>query len=88
MTCIAREGDATSNAELVLDARNQFATEVDHMADCVLGGREPYTPGEEGIQDHKLMEAIYESGRTGRPVHFPASEGIDHFRGPPLTQQA
>lgn len=86
LTVIGREGDATSNNELVLEAKNQFATEIDHMADCVLTGRAPYTPGEEGVQDHKLMEAIYESARTGRPVQLPALEGLDHFRGPPLQE--
>lgn len=88
LTVMAREGDATSNDELVLEAKNQFAQEIDHMADCVMTGREPYTPGEEGVQDHKLMEAIYESARTGRPVHLPAVDGLDHFRGPPLRQDA
>lgn len=88
MAVSKREGDATSHDEIVIEARNQFATEIDHMADCVLTGREPYTPGEEGVQDHRLMEAIYESARTGKPVHLPAIAGLDHFRGPPLKEQA
>jgi predicted dehydrogenase len=86
MMVSSRAGDATSNDELVLEAKNQFAQEIDHMADCVLTGREPYTPGEEGVQDHKLMEAIYVSARTGKPVHLAPVEGLDHFRGPPLKQ--
>lgn len=88
MTLNKREGDATSNDEIVLEAQNQFATEIDHMADCVLTGRDPYTPGEEGVQDHKLMEAIYQSARSGQLVRLPAMPGLDHFRGPPLTQEA
>ena len=31
-------------------------------------GKEPRTPGEEGLQDVKLIEAIYEAARTGRTV--------------------
>jgi predicted dehydrogenase len=50
MSLIGREGDATSRNELVLTANNQFATEIDHMAECVLTGRNPYTPGEEGCR--------------------------------------
>src|SRR5262249_8365703 len=46
----------------VLDA-NQFANELDHMADCVMNDREPYTPGEEGLQDQRIIEAIFESIR-------------------------
>jgi len=84
MSIIDRDDDATRNAELVLQPKDQFAQELDHMADCVLTGREPFTPGEEGVQDHKLMEAIYESARTGQPVKLAPVEGLDHFRGPPL----
>ncbi|MBA1244156.1 Gfo/Idh/MocA family protein [Pseudomonas japonica] len=85
MSIIDRDDDATRNAELTLQPKDQFAQEIDHMADCVLTGREPYTPGEEGVQDHKLMEAIYESARTGQPVKLAPIEGLDHFRGPPLA---
>ena len=88
MTVMGREGDATVNKEIVLEAKDQFATEIDHMADCVLTGRQPYTPGEEGVQDHKLMEAIYESARTGQPVRLPSIPGLDHFRGAPPKQGA
>ena len=88
MTVIAREGNATSNDALVLDAKNQFAAEIDHMADCVLTGRAPYTPGEEGVQDQKLMEAIYASATEGRPVHVPATPGLDHFRNAAPAEDA
>jgi predicted dehydrogenase len=84
MAVVDRDDDATRTAELTLTPKNQFAAELDHMADCVLTGRTPYTPGEEGVQDHKLMEAIYESARTGHPVKLPAVTGLDTFRGPPL----
>jgi predicted dehydrogenase len=88
MMVTTRAGDATSNDELVLEAKNQFAQEIDHMADCVLTGRRPYTPGEEGVQDHKLMEAIYESAGTGKPVSMAPVAGLDAFRGPPIKEQA
>ena len=39
--------------------KDHFASEMDHMADCVLKGEIPRTPGEEGLRDMKLMEAIY-----------------------------
>ena len=49
-----------------IEEKDQFAAEMDHMAECVLGNKQPHTPGEEGLQDHRLMEAIYESARSGR----------------------
>ena len=60
--------------------RNQFALEMDHMADCVLHNKQPHTGGEEGLQDHKIMEAIYESARTRRPVQLPHVTGLDTTR--------
>jgi len=50
----------------------------------VLTGRRPRTPGEEGLQDHRIMEAIYRSAAENRPVALPEVEGLDVFRGPPL----
>lgn len=61
---------------------NQFAKELDHMADCVLHDRQPYTPGEEGLQDQRIIEAIFESARTGRAVTLPRYARLDPFRGP------
>lgn len=69
--------------------RDQFALEVDHFADSVLTGRKPYTPGEEGVQDHVLMEAIYASSRRGRPVRLePVSGGLDRFRSAMAIEMA
>ena len=61
--------------------KNQFALEMDHMADCVMKNKNPYTPGEEGLQDHVIMEAIYKSAKTQRPVKLPVHKGKDLFRG-------
>jgi predicted dehydrogenase len=41
---------------------------MDHLADCVLNNTAPLTPGEEGLKDMKVITAIYEAARTGKPV--------------------
>ncbi len=51
-----------------IEEKDQFALEMDHFAECILMGKEPKTPGEEGLKDQRVMEAIYEAGRTGRAV--------------------
>lgn len=51
-----------------INEKDQFAIEMDHMALCVMGNQQPHTPGEEGLQDLKIMKAIYESALTNRPV--------------------
>jgi predicted dehydrogenase len=77
------DGKIESQDNRVLAAKNQFALEIDHMAACILEDRRPRTPGEEGLQDHVLMEAIYEAARLGTPVELaPLGEGLDVTRGP------
>lgn len=61
---------------------DQFQLEMDHFAQCVMEDREPFTPGEEGLQDHILMEAIYRSAREGKVVKLPQVSVLDAFRGP------
>lgn len=82
-----RVGKAEGIEERRLGQRNQFAAEMDHMAQCVLTGRAPRTPGEEGLQDHRVMEALYESARSGGPVGLPAVAGPDATRGPGLEEE-
>ena len=80
-----RSSAAEAIEERRLGARNQFALELDHMADCVRSGRRPRTPGQEGLQDQWLMEAIYRSAATGQPVSLPTIAGLDTTRGPALS---
>jgi predicted dehydrogenase len=54
--------------EVQVDPANHFASEMDDFARRVLNDEKPLTPGEEGLQDVKLMMAIYEAARTGKAV--------------------
>jgi predicted dehydrogenase len=56
----------TVQKELPLKEGNQFAAQLDHMSECVLDNKTPKTPGEEGLRDVRLIEAIYEAARTGK----------------------
>lgn len=47
---------------------DQFALQTDYFSDCVINDRQPITPGEEGLRDIRIIEAIYESARTGKAV--------------------
>jgi predicted dehydrogenase len=47
---------------------DQFATEMDHMSDCVMQNKEPLTPGEEGLRDLKIITSIYEAAKSGTTV--------------------
>jgi predicted dehydrogenase len=61
-------GDQEGEHQPKLKEGNQFAAELDHMAECVLQNKTPKTPGEEGLKDIRLIQAIYEAARTGKRV--------------------
>ena len=48
--------------------KDQFALKMDHMAECVRQNKTPCTPREEGLQDQRITEAIYQSAKERRPV--------------------
>jgi predicted dehydrogenase len=52
--------------------RDQFAPELLYFSDCILKNREPEPSGEEGLQDVRIVEALYKSARKGKAVNIPA----------------
>jgi predicted dehydrogenase len=54
--------------QIEINEVDHFAAEMDHMSDCVMQNKEPLTPGEEGLRDLTIIEAVYESARTGKAV--------------------
>jgi glucose-fructose oxidoreductase len=54
--------------EKVYARRDQFAAELLYFSDCVLRDRRPEPSGEEGLIDVRIIQALYESARSGRPV--------------------
>jgi len=47
---------------------NQWVGQLDHMAQCVLQNREPLVPGEEGLRDIRIIEAVYRSAREQKRI--------------------
>jgi predicted dehydrogenase len=66
----------------VIAAKQHFALELDHLAACIRGNQRPFTPGEEGLQDLRLIDAIFQSAREGKRIELPRVAGLDSFRGP------
>jgi predicted dehydrogenase len=50
---------------------DQFAPELLYFSDCILRNREPEPSGSEGLQDVRIVQALYKSARTGRAVSIP-----------------
>lgn len=63
---------------------DQFAPELLHFSDCILRNREPEPSGLEGLQDVRIVQALYESAQTGKPVSIPPYRESKH----PSTSQA
>ena len=51
--------------------RDQFAAELLYFSDCILKDREPEPSGEEGMQDVRIVQALYRSADTGKAVKIP-----------------
>ncbi|HEU4721423.1 MAG TPA: Gfo/Idh/MocA family oxidoreductase [Gemmatimonadaceae bacterium] len=63
-------GWRSDRKELAAAEIDQFATEMDDFADCIINNRPTTVPGEMGMRDVQTMMALYESARTGRVVRL------------------
>ena len=59
---------AATAPEINIPVADQFATELEDFADCIINKRPTKVPGEMGLADVKYLMAIYESIKKGRPV--------------------
>jgi glucose-fructose oxidoreductase len=64
--------------------RDQFAPELIHFSECVLSDREPRPDGHEGLADVRVIQALYRSAETGRPVPL---EPLQRSRRPTPEQE-
>ncbi len=55
-------------ARKAVGKRDQFAPELLYFSDCILKNRKPEPSGEEGMQDVRIVQALYQSARSSRPV--------------------
>jgi predicted dehydrogenase len=62
------EGRLERQEDIGIAEVDQFAEEMDHFSDCIIHNTSPNTPGEEGLKDHIIMEAIYQSAKENKPV--------------------
>jgi len=82
-----RAGNSSGLEQRRWSPRNQFAVEMDAFADAITHDRAPLTPGEEGQQDMRVMEAIYQSAVSGSVIKMTPTQGLDVTRGPPPEQE-
>ncbi len=70
----AVENGYMSNVRLTeptaLSFEGLFQNEVDHFVDCVLIGSDCKAPAEDGVALMRILDAVYESARTGHEVRL------------------
>lgn len=62
------EGRTSDGRKLDKQIDDQQATQMDDDALAILEQRPPLVPGEEGLRDIRIVQAIMESAASGRPV--------------------
>jgi predicted dehydrogenase len=82
MRIARRAGMSSATEERRWPPKNQFALEMDAYTQAIREGRTPLTPGEEGLQDQRIMEAIYQAASGGGVVRMEAAAKLDSTRGP------
>ena len=63
-----RVNDGKREQQWALGQVNHFASEMDHFSDCVLHDKQNRTPGQMGLADQRIIDAIAKSIATGQPV--------------------
>jgi predicted dehydrogenase len=61
-------GRRSDGTEINIPVADQFQTELEDFADCVMNKRPTKVNGEMGLQDVKLLMAVYDSIKKGHPV--------------------
>ena len=69
--------------EQTFEAVDAYAKELEYLAGCLLHDTAPEPSGIEGLQDVRIVEAMYRSARDGRPVTLPRLARIE---APPAEQ--
>jgi len=63
--------EGTEEKQSEFGSQVQFDREIDHLSRAILNGTEVLTPGEMGLRDVRLIEAIYRSaGEEGRWIEL------------------
>jgi predicted dehydrogenase len=73
------------NSKRSFAKRDQFAAELVYFSNCILRNRDPEPSGVEGLADVRIVQAAYESVRTGKLVElapFP-----EKYQRPSLRQE-
>ncbi|PSB62199.1 gfo/Idh/MocA family oxidoreductase, partial [filamentous cyanobacterium CCP1] len=69
--------------ERTFESRDQLAAEFVYFSDCILQDKDPEPSGMEGLNDVRIIRALYDSIETGKPV---AIENLEQKERPDSEQ--
>ena len=75
-------------AERTVASEDLFALVMDHLAQCILERQTPRTSGDDALRDMHLLDALYESARTGERVALDPATGVRITRAVPRPSMA
>lgn len=78
------ESEAGESRAKTLPKRDQFGPQLLYFSNCILQNEHPEPDGYEGLADVRIVQAIYESARTGKPVQI---EAVEQPKRPDITQK-
>lgn len=55
---------------LGFDFEKSFANEINHFVECCQAGKETIAPITDGVEVMKMLNAVYESARTGKEIYL------------------
>lgn len=62
------EHDTLVDRHIAVKEKNSHTEEITHFVHCVETGEKPLSSAEQGVEIQQILDAIYESARTGRSV--------------------
>ena len=83
-----RQGMSNGQEQRRWPPKNQFALEMDAFAEAIRADRVPLTPGEEGLQDMRVIEAIYQAAASGGLIRMMPLAKLDATRGAAPTEES
>ncbi|NQW19378.1 MAG: Gfo/Idh/MocA family oxidoreductase [Chloroflexi bacterium] len=70
---IIKRGDGRNGRQeeiIATPAPYRFTVQFDEFSECVLTGKKPEFPAEDGLRNTAVVEALYKSATTGSPVNL------------------
>ncbi|MFU8807258.1 MAG: Gfo/Idh/MocA family protein [Bradymonadaceae bacterium] len=78
---IESEGESR---EKTFPKRDQFGPQLVYFSNCIIQDERPEPDGYEGLADVRIVQAVYESAETGRPIML---ESVKQPKRPDISQK-